>query len=70
LPNDRLIVDLSDSGQDNWQITGNGVRPQARLPQSVGGHGIKVAKTGVREHDGRCQPVEQGDFGRCEFEFP
>ncbi len=42
LADEGLVVWLGDPDQHDRKVTGDGVRPQARLPQAVGGDGIRL----------------------------
>ena len=52
------------------QVTGDGMRPQARLPQAVGGDGVRLPQCRAGEDDGPRQAVEQGNVIRGQATAP
>ena len=61
LVDERLVVSRRDTDQHDRPIAGDGMRPQARLPQTIGGDRVPRAQRCTSEYDGPRQAVEQGD---------
>jgi hypothetical protein len=58
LANQDLISGCRDMDQDDRQVTGNGMRPQPRLSQTVLGYGVWLSQLRVGENDRARQAIE------------
>ena len=70
LVDQRFVAGRGDDRQHDGAVSGDGVPPQARLPQPVGGDGVRSAQRGASEDHGPGQPVEDGDVVGRQAQLP
>ena len=70
LADEGLVVWRDDPDQQNRNVTGDAMRPQAPLAEAIGGDGISFPQPRTGENDRPRQLIEQGNVIRRQVELP